>query len=241
LDPEYATSKIQEESQVMVREAEPQDSTAVQNAKLELQLADAVNWRLDRVQEALERITIPDATRGQTPLDRVIEACGRARSRSVRAELDAEVASMLIDNKNLAEARALIDGRLTEHARHAHYHAATADAAARELAEHLAEAVQTIEQAQSLLSLAAQPTWSVDHEWLCRAVARSADLRCRIAEAEEESQAATETAFMASAHTVTARVAHGLAESDLERAELGDQIAQIEAALLDPGENCNEH
>jgi hypothetical protein len=212
----------------------------VRNAKLELQLADAVDWRLDRVQEALERISVPDVMRGQTPLDRVIEACGRARSRSQRAELDAEVVSMLIDNQNLAEARELADGRLAEHARHAHYHAALADAAARDLSEQLTQAVQAIEQAQSLLSLAAQPTWSVDHEWLCRAVARSAELRCRIAEAEEESQAATETAFMASAHTVTARVAHGLAESDLERAELAEQLAQIEMSL-EPRENRNKH
>ncbi|MDR1635392.1 MAG: hypothetical protein LBS27_10855 [Bifidobacteriaceae bacterium] len=213
----------------------------MQNADFELQLANAVDWWLDRVQEALEGILIVGPTPGAAPIDQVVEACDRVRCQSVRAELDAEVVSILIDSNNYQEARELTSGRLAQHVLQAQYHAAQADSAARQIAGYLEQADRTIEQAQSLLSLAAQSGWAVDHEWLRRAVARSANLRSRLAEAEQESRSATEAAFLATAHAVTARVAHGLAEVDLERAELSDQIAQIGGNELPPRDNHNRH
>lgn len=220
----------------MKREAAPQDSAVDRTANLSLHLAEAVDWRLDRVQETLEQLEAPDPATGRDILDRVTDSCDRARRRAARADLDAEVVSILIDRGNLSEARELASGRLAEHVEQAKRHAAQAESDAGRLREDLAAANRTIEQAQSLLALAAQPTWPVGRQWLQGAVDRATELRCRTAHVERQSRAADEAAFMASAHTVSARLTHGLAESDLERAELGNQIEHIEAVLAGIGE-----
>jgi hypothetical protein len=189
------------------------------NPKLAGHLAEAVEWRLNKAAEAVDGVVAADAVSPDAPLDPVINACDQARRWSVRAESDAEIVSMLIDGHNLDEARELLSGRLTDEVAEAERHAAMAELAASHLVDQFNAAVEAIDQAQSLLSLAAQPTWNLDGWWLHDAVARASSLRCRVAQAEQESDAARELAFMAAAHTVPAQVARGLAQSDLEHAE----------------------
>jgi hypothetical protein len=203
----------------------------VRNPKLADHLTEAIEWRLGKAQNAVNQVVVPPMSNHSNPLDSVIDACDQARRCSAQVESDAELVSMLIDGQRLDEARELLTGRLTEQADAAKRYAALAESATNRIVEDYDSAVDSVEQAQSLLSLAVQPGWRMANQWLTETVARVADLRCRIARAEDESDAAREIAFMASAHVVQARITRGLAESDLVRAEMGQQITQIEAML----------
>ncbi|MDR2373057.1 MAG: hypothetical protein LBD77_02925 [Bifidobacteriaceae bacterium] len=202
------------------------------------QLIEAIEWRLTRVEAALDEVEPATSASGRSPIDPVIDACDQARRRAARVELNAEVISILVDGGDLNEARAILTGRLAEQVRLAGYQAAVAEAAATQMGEALSRASAAIEQAQSLLSLAAEPAWHSSRGWLCGAVSRAAELRCRIAHAVKEAEAAKETAFTASAHAVMATVAQGLAQSSVERAGSDDQITRIEAYLSDDADEA---
>jgi hypothetical protein len=215
----------------LLTQLEPKAQAKAPSLKLVQQLAEAIEWRLNRAEELIETILEPGTNGQPSRFDRAVDACDQARRQCEQAELDGEVMSILLDDNQLAEARELLSGRLSDHCEDAKRHSDLAGEAASGLTDEFDSATASISQAESLLSLAARPDWHLNPNWLAAAVTRVSALKSRIAVAQECCEAAHENAVMAAAYAVQARVACGLAESDLERAELTGQLAQIEALL----------
>ncbi|MDR0594138.1 MAG: hypothetical protein LBG60_12990 [Bifidobacteriaceae bacterium] len=215
----------------MTQTTAPNTATREDGGAPASELTTTFELRLGAAEDALAQALRPGSASGRTPFDAAAEASEKARRRSVQAELDTEAVSMLVDSGQLRSARALLSGRLDEQCQKAGRGAAEAEAIAAQMTDDLERAQRAAEQAQSLLDQAERPDSGVDGRWLAQAGERSAALKGRIAQASAQAAEARETAFMALAQTVAARIGRSLAESDLERAELGDQIVQIESVL----------
>jgi hypothetical protein len=215
---------------IMTILAEPQSPVTETNLESVGQVAQLIDWRLAKAQKAVARLSAKDESL-LTPLGRVVEARDQAKRYAEAAELDAEMVAMLLDDDNRPGAGELLEGRLTEHIVNAQDCAARASAGAERMTNQIKAISVVAGQVRTLLRLTAEPGWQGDQSWLNGTLTRVQRLTGDLAQAEADCSAAREAAVMAAAHTVEARVARGLAESDLEKAELNSQLVLIEAFL----------